>query len=1819
MIKKGVRFISLAVDAKRYFFFSIVVMLIIISLNALGDSAAYNLTFSNSSKLNLTVNISQNATYVISITNNNDSNRSYNLSAIYGVLNTSQINLTGYNSTNVTLDVWNSSNMTIFTYVHAVLSNDSSIVLNSSEDMGVIKTTILDNLPPQLSNISNYSITNQSAIVSWNANENANGTVIYGTSAGNRSLNCSNSAFSSFIQITILNLTSNTTYFYVINASDPSGNQNQSEEFNFTTTPTYAHPVINSVNLSDNITQNNTPVVITVNVSKGDFPISNVTADGFNLTNQTDPNATTSLWNGTINLTAGNSPIEILVYDENSLNATYSTSYAIDDTAPQIIITYPQAGWNISATNITITYTITEAYLLNGTFYHNGTLSGTLNTTSGEFNITVVPGLNQNITISALDEANNSNTSTVNFSIDTTPPNASADYNRNAWVNYTVIVNFTGEDPGISTGIRDFFYCIGQDEFNCTNFSAGNQSNISTEGNNTLRYFSQDFAGNNGTIENLSVLVDKTYPIIELAPIDWYNATTNSVSDTWGLINFSWNITEDNLWIANRSLNGTHLGDINLSHYNATNVTEGLNQNVTYGVCDLAGNCISRVRYFQVDRLPPNITINWNNTGTWLNNTNIVINATAIDNAGGTGIQEIEACAGLGICVLAETTIGSNNTAYFTISPAKVEEEGNLTVRFRTTDYSGQESTIASTTVLIDWTSPVINLSLPVNNSNISAHNLSFVWNTAEINLKNLTYSVNESLRSNISASGIFTDLNITQGLNQTLSLNALDLAGNSNTTQVTFHVDWYAPISESNFSNITAFVNYTIPINLTANETNGVGVENFYYCIGDSNCEPNSTGSFINITDDGINYVRFYAVDYAGNNESSMNLNNESHTQVAYVDRTGPSITTDYLSVWRNAPVDITLTSTDPYSGPNKTVYLLEGSTLAEVNFSANQTANITTISVNQSGNYTLEFFGYDNLQNKASNKSVYILFDNQTPNATINSLPQFSKGTFNVSYNATDFNLSGIDRVYVHYKLADVNTSEYTIIGSGTSSPIEVTLSSDANYSLKVTAKDKARNNQSINATLSANTTIDTTLPSLNISYPVNHTTIGSSSINITWVIEESNLANLTYRLDFGEYTANTSSGYQQLSNLSSGFHQVILSAQDLAGNSIIKSANFTVSTALNVSAFLADLDTYNVDAFGFSMSDANDSSLTYTGNESLDLTNITIDLVFWVNYSDVPNTSNSVVAIQGFPATQATYSSLIRITADNLALNNSLSLAGYRPLVLLSVHNMSAFLANENAYYANATFNITNLTFDYVHYCTGNDASACSLVYNCSQNSYSNGEAPCYTIGPDWMSVYLNSFSSVVLSRDEGLSSVSITSPSNTTNLTTGSLVYLTFTTGEQIYGNYSFDSQGNTSIPLTSSFSGLLNGTLLPNYSILENGEHNVTLWLSDLDSNSDIVYLDFNVSDYYAPQINSVTVSGNSTTSPTGTAIVQVETNEYTRCWYAQGDNTLVASVSDLSAYEQASGGHFATVHNITHTYTRSGVVQEYYVTCQDALGNNMSTNANSDYFYTYVDYTAPLVNSGGGGGGSPRRQVDEAFVPPDNWGLYNDLYWELLEMETPAARQVRVDRVAIRNITLSVILPQNHVSIRVVELKKLPQNIPVIANTWDDRPVYQYLSLIEQNLTSEVLRRADFEFRVSKFWIRNNQVNASSIKLYRFHNFQWQELPTRIAGTTEDFTYYTSQSPGLSYFAVVGTETFTEKLKPKDDNELDKAPAQENKSQSVDVFNYTSSTENTTDEPKQAKKEGSLLWIYITVSVVTFLVIMYAVLFKYYKWQKRYF
>ena len=160
------------------------------------------------------------------------------------------------------------------------------------------------------------------------------------------------------------------------------------------------------------------------------------------------------------------------------------------------------------------------------------------------------------------------------------------------------------------------------------------------------------------------------------------------------------------------------------------------------------------------------------------------------------------------------------------------------------------------------------------------------------------------------------------------VQVKALDIAGNDNwytsPNQVRkFSIDWTPPTTTDSGTD-TNWHSSDVTVTLNCDDGIGIGCDQTYYCIDQlGTCTPSTLGTSVVVSNEGINYVRFYSVDLLGNIEAVKDAAN-----TVKIDKSAPQIidVTGNTSTQVGQAKKISATITDAGSGvESATVYYMD------------------------------------------------------------------------------------------------------------------------------------------------------------------------------------------------------------------------------------------------------------------------------------------------------------------------------------------------------------------------------------------------------------------------------------------------------------------------------------------------------------------------------------------------------------------------------------------------------------------------------------------------------------------------------------------------------------------------------------------------------------------------------------------------------------------------------------------------------------------------------------------------------------------------------
>jgi len=389
---------------------------------------------------------------------------------------------------------------------------------------------------------------------------------------------------------------------------------------------------------------------------------------------------------------------------ENIIENVTDKILQLDTVSPNTTDNAP-IGWKNSTVNITLNPTDATSGIATTEYCIDQTNTCTPNTTGTNIFVNT-DGINY-IWYNSTDVAGNVETvKNTSVSIDTTAP-TTIDNAPSIWINHTINVTLNATD--LTTGVNWTEYCVAKTN-NCTNMTrryAPNATvfNISSEGIWYVKYHSADNLGNIENITNKTIFIDMSKPTLTTNTSGWHNHNVTVMLTS-----------NDTLSGVNRTIYCTDQSNTCTPTISITNISniifnysvEGTYY-IKYTVLDNVGNNLTNYVSVGIDRNAPVTTDNAPN-GIWQNN-NITVILTATDTisdvASRSGVAWTQYC-------IDRTHTCTPNIIYNTSANVPANLEGTSYISYRSSDNAGNVNALKYVQILIDRTTPTLNVSSPV-------------------------------------------------------------------------------------------------------------------------------------------------------------------------------------------------------------------------------------------------------------------------------------------------------------------------------------------------------------------------------------------------------------------------------------------------------------------------------------------------------------------------------------------------------------------------------------------------------------------------------------------------------------------------------------------------------------------------------------------------------------------------------------------------------------------------------------------------------------------------------------------------------------------------------------------------------------------------------------------------------------------------------------------------------------------------------------------------------------------------------------------------
>ncbi len=340
------------------------------------------------------------------------------------------------------------------------------------------------------------------------------------------------------------------------------------------------------------------------------------------------------------------------------------------------------------------------------------------------------------------------------------------------------------------------------------------------------------------------------------------------------------------------------------------------------------------------------------------------------------------------------------------------------------------------------------------------------------------------------------------------------------------------------------------------------------------------------------------------------------------------------------------------------------------------------------------------------------------------------------------------------------------------------------------------------------------------------------------------------------------------------------------------------------------------------------------------------------------------------------------------------------------------------------------------------------------------------------------------------------------------------------------------------------------------------------------------YLPLATPDTTGPQVN-ITRPLN-TTLTSNTVMINATANEYVaHWWYSISNTTACINTSAFTgntslilpdgAYtlnvtaQDVAGNNGSTTVNFTIDTTGPGQVTNLTHTTDTTWISWAWTNpADLNHSIIYLD--GSLINNTTrtyyqADGLNPATRHTISIMTVDdygNWDWTNNSVWTdflpdsgspaSVGQSRPAQEVISTDsgvKKVLAGANVEYDLSQGEGPVLGISFEARSNEGNVVANVQvlRENPVepagccYQMMSITvgrEGTISSENAQNIRISFRVSREWIAENNIDIKTLRLSRYSDGAWTDLPTEVTGEDDGYIYLSATTPGFSLFQVTG-------------------------------------------------------------------------------------
>jgi PGF-pre-PGF domain-containing protein/uncharacterized delta-60 repeat protein len=287
---------------------------------------------------------------------------------------------------------------------------------------------------------------------------------------------------------------------------------------------------------------------------------------------------------------------------------------------------------------------------------------------------------------------------------------------------------------------------------------------------------------------------------------------------------------------------------------------------------------------------------------------------------------------------------------------------------------------------------------------------------------------------------------------------------------------------------------------------------------------------------------------------------------------------------------------------------------------------------------------------------------------------------------------------------------------------------------------------------------------------------------------------------------------------------------------------------------------------------------------------------------------------------------------------------------------------------------------------------------------------------------------------------------------------------------------------------------------PTHTYMDVGTYTVNLTAINAISGNDTMTRTDHITAAIAPVAN-FTASATSGTVPFAVTFTDLSTNSPTSWAWDFGD------------------GATSTDQNATHTYTTAGTYA-VSLNASNVGGSNVSTQM------SYITVSSTSSGSGSRASVSPGQPPE--IVKSTHTSIKHVMGGTSVEYDLSDGNG------PVLGISFDAKDNEGVVVAKVQVLSDRPEGVSTPPGN-----SYQLMSIdvgSQGTISSHNADNIMINFRVSWEWINENNIDPATIRMTRYYDGEWQELPTGKVSDDGEYLYFVAETQGFSIFSVVGDE-----------------------------------------------------------------------------------